>query len=251
MTSVVATSLKSTGDLLEMLTKINDRSILFIDEIHGLNKKLEESLYDAMEDYSIHHKLGNKEIVKIKISPFCLIGATTCPGKIATPLRDRFDIHHNMEFYSDDELTVIIKANAGKLNLKLEDNNAMSLLASRSRGTPRIANRLLKRVRDFAQITNNGIINSDSVNSALALEGIDSAGLSKIDKRYIFTLFKIYNAGPAGIDAIAASTGDDRTTVSEVVEPFLVRKQFIARTKQGRILTKKGIEYILSYANKK
>lgn len=203
-----------------------------------------------MEDYSISHKLGNKEIVNINIAPFCLIGATTCPGKLTTPLRDRFDIHHSMEFYSDEELAIIVKANANKLNLKVADENTLISLAARSRGTPRIANRLLKRVRDYSQIENNGLINLDCINQTLELEGIDNSGLSKLDKRYIFTLFKIYNAGPAGIDAIAASMGDDKITVSEVVEPFLVRKQFIARTKQGRILTKKGIEYILSYAKK-
>lgn len=195
--TIMAPSLKNTADLLEILVKLDDRGILFIDEIHALNKKTEESLYSAMEDFLVSQKLQNKEYLDIPLRPFCLIGATTCPGKIAAPLRDRFGIHYGMSFYTDNELMIIISANAKKLKLNIKDENALMLLATKSRGTPRIANRLLRRVRDFAQVQNNNVVNIDSVSEALRLEGIDGNGLTKMDRRYMYILFKIFSGGPA------------------------------------------------------
>ena len=243
--TVVATSIKSTGDLIELLTKTKRRGILFIDEIHAMNKKIEETLYSAMEDYKINVKLGNKEIVKLNVQPFCLIGATTVPGKMAAPLRDRFGIVYTMQLYTPKELAIILMANAKKLNLQIEDETAIDNVAQRSRGTPRIANRLLRRVRDYAQVKNGNRVNNAIVDDAMKLEGVDPLGLTKADYKYLDAILNIYNSGPVGLQAIAATINEDRTTVEDFIEPFLVRLEFIARTQQGRMLTPKGMDYVL------
>lgn len=173
-------------------------------------------------------------------------------GKIAPPLRDRFGIHHSMSFYSDQELFAIIETNSAKLQLNIQDSECLMYLANKSRGTPRIANRLLKRVRDFAQVENNNIVDMACVQNTLTIEGIDENGFNKMDRRYIYILFKIFNGGPTGLHAVACSMGEDVTTVESVIEPYLIRKEFVARTKQGRVLTSKGMEYILqSFKNSK
>ncbi len=244
--SVNAPSIKSTADLLEILTKLKNRDVLFIDEIHSLDKRIAELLYSAMEDFKVEIKLGNKEIVPIRIQPFCLIGATTAPGKISPPLRDRFGIIYTMQFYAPEELAVIVEANANKLKLEVTEPDALINLANRSRGTPRIANRLLRRVRDFAQVKNNNVLNNDCVNEAMALEGIDDIGISEADRKYLQAIYKVYNCGPVGVEAISATMGEDRSTVEGFIEPFLVRQQFIARSKSGRLLTGKGMEYYVN-----
>jgi Holliday junction DNA helicase RuvB len=243
---VNAPSISSVGDLIELLHKQNKNDILFIDEIHRLSNKIGEVLYPAMEDYKLDMKLGNKEVVSIKIKPFCLIGATTHPGLMPQPLRDRFGISYNMQFYENDELAKIIEANASKLNLNIKDKTVYINIAKRSRGIPRLANRLLRRVRDYAEVNNDGIVNNNTVNLAASLEGIDENGFSKADISYMDILFGIYNCGPVGVQAISSSIGEDKSTVEEYIEPFLVREGMIARTKQGRILTAKGMEYVLS-----
>jgi holliday junction DNA helicase RuvB len=242
--SIAAQSIKNVADLLDVLSKQEARDVLFIDEIHAIDIRLAETLYPAMEDYKIDIKLGNKDITKLRIAPFCLIGATTLPGKIPTPLRDRFGIIHTMKFYSEDELLLIITGNVNKLKLDVESEEALRNVAIRARGTPRIANRLLKRVRDYAQIKNNGLITNDIVNAALELEGIDQLGLTPIDRKYIETIYKVYTCGPCGIDPISASCGEDKTTIADYVEPYLVRIGFIARTPRGRVLTGKGAHYL-------
>lgn len=216
----------------------------------GLSNRIEESLYSAMEDFRVETKLGNKQIIPIYLEPFCLIGATTCPGKIAAPLRERFDVNYNMEFYADEELAIIIVANAKKLGLQIVEDEAVLNLARRSRGTPRIANRLLRRVRDYAQVVNGNCVDSTIVNEALDIEGVDPNGLTKIDKKYLHTLFAIFGGGPSGFQAIAASMQEDPINITEYVEPYLLRKGFIGRTKSGRLLTARGMEYTIKNLKK-
>lgn len=243
--SVSAPSIRSLHDLISLLIKLRDRDVLFIDEIHSINIKLEEMLYSAMEDYTISVKLPNNSINEIPLRRFCLIGATTKPGVIDQPLRDRFGIMYNMQFYSSDELSEIIYRNCKKLKLNVVDEESVSMISVRSRGTPRIANRLLRRVRDFAQVRNNGSIDKNAVSSAMDIEGVDEIGLTKIDKRYLDTIFRIYNCGPCGIEPIAASCGEDKSTISDYIEPYLVRIGFVARTPRGRILTTEGMNYVI------
>lgn len=243
--AVNAPSIKGVPDIIELLTKTPKRGVLFIDEIHALNRSMEEILYSAMEDYSIDVKLGNREIVKIGINPFCLIGATTHPGKMSPPLRDRFGINYTMQFYKDEELATIIQANAKKLGLEFNGEEAVFDLAARSRGVPRVANRLLRRIRDFAQVNTGMAVDTTVVHDAMELEGVDEHGLTKADRDYLYAVYKVYNCGPVGLTAIAATIGEDKTTIEDFVEPFLVRRGFIARTKKGRELAKKGMEYVV------
>jgi Holliday junction DNA helicase RuvB len=243
---VVAPCLNNVADLISILSDVKRKDILFIDEIHGLSKKIEEILYSAMEDFKINIKMANKSIIEIDIQPFCLVGATTQLGKVSAPLRDRFGINHNMEFYSDEEVSEIVAKNLKKIELVPEDNTVYLNIAKRSRGVPRIANRLIRRVRDFAQLYNNNIVNSEIVNKSLHLEGVDENGFTKSDKSYLLEMYRTYGCGPVGIDSISATICEDKCTVNDYIEPFLVRSKFITRTKQGRILTKDGMKYILS-----
>lgn len=245
---IAAPALKNTVDILDILTKLEPRDILFLDEIHALSRSIEETIYSAMEDYAVSIKLGNKEITQISVNPFCLVGATTHPGKMSQPMRDRFGISYNMQFYSDEELAQIVAANIAKLDLRCESEQAILNIASRSRGTPRTANRLLRRVRDYAQLKNNNIVDNDVVNKALEIEGVDPQGLLDSDKKYISTIYRVYACGPVGVSAMAATMGEDPSTVSEFIEPFLVRKEYIARTKSGRVLTKKGMDAIRNWS---
>ncbi len=243
--SITATSIRSVSDLLDILCKLEHKDVFFLDEIHALSNNFEESIYSAIEDFHVDVKLGNSEIARIDIEPFCLVGATTQPGKISSPLRDRFGIMYSMEYYSDEELHEILCNNVSKLNLQIDDTDALRNISCRSRGIPRIANRLLHRVRDFAQVKNNKIITNDIVNQALELEGIDGMGLTLSDIRYLVTLFKVYGAGPCGVGPISASSGEDEETIREYIEPYLVRMKFIARTSRGRVLTGNGMKYLL------
>lgn len=246
--TVVATSIKSQSDIIELLTKLQHRDILFLDEIHALDRKVEETLYSAMEDYKINVKMGNKQIVSINTHPFCLIGATTMPGRLSPPLRDRFGIVYTMQPYTDSELEFIISANCNKLKLDVNDDESIINLAKRCRGVPRIANRLLRRVRDYAQIKNNNQVTEDVVEASMDLEGVDENGLNNIDHKFLYVMLNVYNGGPVGVQAVAATMGVDRTTIEDYIEPYLVRKEMIVRSKQGRMLTQKGMDYVFKLA---
>lgn len=243
--AINAPAIKSIGDLIETVTKAGECGIVFIDEIHALNKGIQESLLTCLEDFKLSIKLANKQILNMDVAPFCMIGATTELGKLAAPFRDRFDIIYNFEFYHTAELAVIVHANINKLGLKLTEESAIMNIARRSRGVPRLANRLIRRIRDYAQIYNNNEINQETVNKAMAVEGIDEAGLTESDKSYMYTLYHTFGAGPVGKEAIASAIGEDETTVEDFIESYLVRSKFVARTKQGRILTPEGINYVI------
>lgn len=242
-TIVNAPSIKDTGDLIAILTEVEPRQVLFIDEIHGLNVRQEECLHTAMEDFKISVKSG-KRVIEVPIKPFCLVGATTHPGKVSAPVRDRFGIIHTMEYYSRDELSLIVKRSLDKMNIQKVPMDAILNIAQRSRGTPRIANRLVRRVRDFAQIHNKDKITNDIVDKALDLEGIDRYGLTKLDRLYLQKIMDIYKGGPVGAEALANSIGEDKKTLEEYVEPYLLILGFIARTKRGREITGIGQNYV-------
>ncbi|OQY02090.1 MAG: Holliday junction branch migration DNA helicase RuvB [Desulfobacteraceae bacterium 4572_130] len=229
-------AIEKPGDLIGMLTNLNKGSILFIDEIHRLPKTVEEFLYPAMEDFAIDFVFDkglHARTHRYRLKQFSLIGATTRVGLLSSPLRDRFGIFRNLDFYNIDELVNIIKRSAILLNVKM-DNNGLIELAKRSRGTPRIANRILKRVRDYAMVHSHGEITKQTVNQALALEGIDTRGLTVLDRNYLNTIIKFYNGGPVGIEAIAATLQEETDTLVDVIEPYLLKIGLVMRTSSGR-----------------
>lgn len=246
--SIMGPSVKSVADILELLKKLDHGGILFIDEVHSLDRKVEETLYSAMEDNQISVKIADNQLVKIKVNPFCLIGATTLPGKMTAPLRDRFDMQYTMQFYEDEELATIIAANAAKLGMKISDTESITDLAKRSRGTPRIANRLLKRVRDYAQVKNNNVVNKHVVRDSMNLEGIDENGLNSGDVKYLKTVFETFKGGPVGLDSISAAIQEDKNNVALFIEPFLMRKNLIIKDKRGRSISDQGLEYLYEFA---
>lgn len=238
-------AIERPGDLAGILTNLSKGDILFIDEIHRLNKSVEEVLYPAMEDFAIDIVIGkgsNTKSIRIDLEPFTLIGATTRAGLLSAPLRDRFGIISKLELYSNLELSNIVKRSAKILNSEIEDlaSNEISL---RSRGTPRIANRLLKRVRDYADVKNKGVIDINTTKKALDLFDIDSKGLDLIDEKIIKFIINSFNGGPVGIEALAATIGEERDTIEDVYEPYLLQIGFLARTKSGRIVTKEAYDY--------
>lgn len=228
------------GDMASILTSLHEGDILFVDEIHRLNKMVEEVLYPAMEDFAIDIMIGSgpsgSKSVHLKLPKFTLIGATTRAGMLSAPLRDRFGIIHRMEFYSLPELSQIITNSAGRLNVKIEPNGALEL-AKRSRGTPRIANRLLKRVRDYAQVRYDGIVTESIADEALNLLGVDENGLDEMDKNILRVIIEMFKGGPVGLDTIAAAISEDPGTLEDVYEPYLLKNGFIMRTPKGRIAT--------------
>ena len=230
-------AIEKPGNLIAILKKLKKNDILFIDEIHRLNKQVEESLYPVMEDFSLDITYDNDSI-RINLPHFTLIGATTRAGMLSAPLRDRFGVVGHMEYYTVDELNTIINNSASKLDIEIESDAAYNI-AKRSRGTPRIANRMLKRVRDFAQVKGDGIITNDIANIALETLGIDANGLDDIDRRIIMTILRNYKGGPVGIDAIASSIGEERETIEDVYEPYLVQEGYIIRGPRGRQITDK------------
>jgi Holliday junction DNA helicase RuvB len=245
------------GDLVGTLTKLQHGDVLFIDEIHRLNIALEEYLYSAMEDFRIDVTVDSgmhAKVITLNLKPFCLIGATTRAGLISGPMRSRFGIIHNLEFYSEKDLLSILHRSAALLNMKVETETgpaktassleAMRSIASRSRGTPRIANRLLRRVRDFAQVRSAGKFSTTVVDQALALEGVDSLGLDELDRKYLRIIGEVYHGGPVGLEAVAATLGEDGGTLEDVVEPYLLQIGFLARTRKGRQLTLRAVEYL-------
>ncbi|MDX2114925.1 MAG: Holliday junction branch migration DNA helicase RuvB [Planctomycetota bacterium] len=234
------------SDLVGALTKLKAGDVLFIDEIHRLPIAVEEFIYPAMEDGKIDVAVDsgmNARTVTIRLKPFTLIGATTRAGLISAPLRSRFGIAHHLRYYPEDELRLILSRSARLLGLE-PPIPAIGAIARRSRGTPRIANRLLRRVRDYAQVRSGGKIDERVVDEALALEGIDPRGLDDLDRAYLKVIGTTYRGGPVGLEAIAATMGEDGQTLEDVVEPFLLQVGFLARTRRGRMLTPDGAAYV-------
>ena len=229
-------AIEKAGDLIGILTHIQEGDVFFIDEIHRIPKTVEEFLYSAMEDFAVDFVFDqgvHARSHRYRLNRFALVGATTRVGLLSAPLRDRFGIFRNLDFYNVNDLVKIVKRSAAILNAPVDDNGAVEL-AKRSRGTPRIANRLLKRARDYTQVRADGLITKDTVKAALKLEGVDEKGLTNLDRSYISTIIKYYNGGPAGIDAIAATLQEEKDTLADVVEPYLLKNGFIMRTSSGR-----------------
>ena len=239
-------AIERPGDLASILTNLNAGDILFIDEIHRLSRAVEEILYPAMEDYALDIIIGKgpaARSIRIDLPRFTLIGATTRAGQLTTPLRDRFGVLLKLELYTPEELATIVKRSAGILGLTISDDGAIEI-ASRSRGTPRIANRLLKRVRDFAQIKGDGEITSDISNYALQQLEIDGLGLDNIDRRMLSTIIKFYDGGPVGLETLAATIGEEAVTLEDVYEPYLMQIGFLSRTPRGRCVTRLAYEHL-------
>ena len=227
------------GDLAAILTNLNENDVLFIDEIHRLNRSVEEVLYSAMEDYAIDIIIGkgpSARSIRLDLSKFTLIGATTRAGSLSAPLRDRFGVLSKFEMYTLEELTEIIKRSAQILEIGA-DEDAVLEMAKRSRGTPRIANRILKRVRDFSQVKGEGFITREITEEALNALGIDQMGLERLDREILNALIDRFNGGPVGIDTIAASIGEERVTIEDAYEPYLLQIGFLSRTQKGRMVT--------------
>lgn len=237
--------LERAGDLAAILTSLEENDILFIDEIHRLNNVVEEILYPAMEDGELDIIIGkgpSARSIRIELPNFTLIGATTRAGLLSSPLRDRFGVTHRMEYYTEEELSKIILRGGEILGVKVEKEGALEL-ASRSRGTPRIANRLLKRVRDYCEIKGNGVITKKISMEALKLLGVDSAGLDELDRDILTAIIDNYGGGPVGIETLSLLLGEDRRTLEEVYEPFLVKIGYIKRTPRGRVVTEKAYKH--------
>ncbi|MBP5434327.1 Holliday junction branch migration DNA helicase RuvB [bacterium] len=236
--------IEKKGDLAGLLTPLQSGDVLFIDEIHRLNPAVEESLYPAMEDFRFDIMLGQgreANSVQIGIEPFTLIGATTKTGLLSSPLRDRFQIVFRMDYYAVEDLETIVKRSSKILNIKIDEGGALEI-ARRSRGTPRIANRILKRVRDFALVEGNGCIDTKIAKYALDKMEIDEDGLDQMDRTILMTIIDSFRGGPVGIEAIAASVSEERRTLEDVYEPYLIKSGFIARTAKGRMVTQKTLD---------
>ena len=232
-------AIEKPGDLAAILNGLQEGDVLFIDEIHRLPRQVEEVLYPAMEDFAIDILIGKgsgAKSIRLELPKFTLIGATTRAGLLTAPLRDRFGMIHRLEFYSTEELTRIITASAKKLSVAIEPEGAKEL-ARRSRGTPRLANRMLKRVRDFAQIKFDGVITKEAADYALDLMEVDKYGLDASDRRILMTIIEQFNGGPVGLEHLAASLGEDTGTIEDVYEPYLLQNNFLQRTPKGRVAT--------------
>jgi len=249
-TKIICTSgpaLTRGTDLVSALTRLQQADILFIDEIHRLPVAVEEFIYPAMEDFRIDVTLDSgmaARTVQVRCRPFTLIGATTRAGLLSSPLRSRFGIVHHLRYYTREELLTILERNVVLLNVPKAETAALASIAERSRGTPRIANRLLRRVRDYSQVKSDGTINAAMVAAALKLEGVDALGLDDLDRSYLRTIGTTYRCGPVGLEAIAATMNEDSGTIEDVVEPFLLQIGFLARTRRGRALTKAACDHL-------
>jgi Holliday junction DNA helicase RuvB len=231
--------LEKAGDLAAMLTNLEEGDVLFIDEIHRLSPAIEEILYPAMEDYQLDIMIGegpSARSLKLELPPFTLVGATTRAGLLTSPLRDRFGIVQRLEFYSVQELSLIVKRSALIMNIECDDEGALEI-ARRSRGTPRIANRLLRRVRDYSQVKADGKIAGDIAETALDMLSIDKNGFDHMDRRLLMTMIEKFDGGPVGVDSIAAAISEERGTVEDILEPYLIQQGFIQRTPRGRVVT--------------
>ncbi len=239
-------AIEKQGDLAALLTNLAEGDVLFIDEIHRLSRAVEEVLYPAMEDYALDIIIGKgpaARSIRIDLPHFTLIGATTRAGQLSTPLRDRFGVVLKLDLYTPEELATIVRRNADLLGLPISNDGAIEI-ASRSRGTPRIANRLLKRVRDFAQVMGNGEITSDVANYALQKLEIDALGLDNIDRRMLTSIVRFYDGGPVGLETLAATIGEEAVTLEDVYEPYLMQIGFLYRTPRGRCVTKLAYEHL-------
>ena len=239
-------SIEKAGDLAAILSTLEVGDVLFIDEIHRIPRFIEEILYPAMEDYKLDIIVGSEgssRNIRIDLPPFTLVGATTRAGDLTSPLRDRFGIISKLQFYTEEELTEIIKRTSRVLDTPIDDEAAIEL-ARRSRGTPRIANRLFKRVRDFAYVKNNGVINLEVTTSALDKLKVDKLGLDDTDYNLLKSIIEKFDGGPVGIDAIASSIGEEVTTIEDVYEPYLLQNGFLKRTSRGRIVTDKAYKHL-------
>ena len=239
-------AIEKQGDLAAILTNLQDGDVLFIDEIHRLNRSVEEVLYPAMEDRALDIIIGkgpSARSIRLDLPNFTLVGATTRAGQLSAPLRDRFGVILRLDLYSNKELAAIVHRSASILGINIDEDGAMQI-ASRSRGTPRIANRLLKRSRDFAEVKYNGIITNEAANDALNRMEIDELGLDSIDRRLLTAMIKNYNGGPVGLETIAANIGEEAVTIEDVCEPFLMQIGFLSRTPRGRCVTPAGYRHL-------
>lgn len=237
--------LEKAGDLAAMLTNLEEGDVLFIDEIHRLNPAVEEVLYPAMEDYQLDIMVGEgpaARSIKIDLPPFTLVGATTRAGLLTSPLRDRFGIVQRLEFYNIDDLTGIVSRSGRLMELDVDGQGAREI-ARRARGTPRIANRLLRRVRDYAQVKSDGVVNQDVADAALNMLNVDAQGFDHMDRRLLLTLLEKYDGGPAGVESLAASIGEERDTIEDVLEPYLMQQGYITRTPRGRTATRQAYQH--------
>jgi Holliday junction DNA helicase RuvB len=239
-------AIEKKGDLAAVLTNLKPRDVLFIDEIHRIHIAVEEILYSAMEDFRLDILIGqgaSARTMQIDLAPFTLIGATTRSGLLSNPLRDRFMAHLNFDFYEPDQLAVILINNATKMGITLTEESKMQI-AKRSRGTPRIANRILRRVRDFALVNGNGTVDMKEVKAALNLLDIDDLGLDSMDRKILSVMKNYYQGGPVGIDALSATLGEDKQTIEEVYEPYLLKQGLILRTPRGRVLSETAQNHV-------
>ena len=233
------------GDLAAILTNLNDNDVLFIDEIHRLNRSVEEVLYSAMEDYALDIIIGkgpSARSIRLDLAKFTLIGATTRAGSLSAPLRDRFGVIGKFELYTPEELKKILRRSASLLNVGI-DEDSLEEMAKRSRGTPRVANRMLKRIRDFSQVKGNGNIDLEITKEGLEALGVDELGLEKLDRDIILTIIERFGGGPVGIDTIAASLGEEKVTLEDVNEPFLIQSGLLYRTQKGRMVSREGYRH--------
>ena len=239
-------AIEKPGEMAAILNSLQENDVLFVDEIHRLNRQVEEVLYPAMEDYAIDIMIGKgagARSIRLNLPKFTLVGATTRAGMLTAPLRDRFGVVNRLEFYSDEELKTIVLRSAKVLNVEIEEEGALEL-ARRSRGTPRLANRLLKRVRDFAQVKYDGIITKQVANDALDLLDVDKYGLDHIDRGILLTMIEKFQGGPVGLDTLAASISEDAGTLEDVYEPYLLKNGFIQRTLRGRVVTELACRHL-------
>ena len=239
-------AIEKPGDLAALLTNLQENDILFVDEIHRLNRSVEEILYPAMEDYAIDIIIGkgpSANSIRLDLPKFTLIGATTRAGQLSAPLRDRFGVTLRLELYTPEELALIVTRSAGILDVPIEEDGAYEI-ACRSRGTPRIANRMLRRVRDFAQVTAGGVITREVADRALRALEIDALGLDQIDRRMLSSIVENYGGGPVGLDTLAATINEESVTLEDVYEPYLMQLGFLTRTPRGRCVTAKAYQHL-------
>ena len=239
-------AIEHAADLAAILSNLGENDVLFIDEIHRLNRNVEEVLYPAMEDFALDFIVGkgpSARSMRLKLKPFTLIGATTRAGMLTSPLRDRFGIHIRLELYNNEELQQIIKRSSAILGIEISDDACLEL-AKRSRGTPRIANRFLKRIRDYAQVKNHKTVDKEITLKALEMLDVDELGLDFVDRRILCDMIDKFNGGPVGLDTLSASTGEDSVTIEDVYEPYLLQLGFISRTPRGRVVLPKAYEHL-------
>jgi len=250
LTATSGPAIERAGDLVGILTNLEKGDILFIDEIHRLSRVIEEFLYPAMENFQIDFIIDKgpyAKSVKFNLAPFTLIGATTRKGLLSAPLRGRFGLFFDFDFYRPAELALVVTRSAKLLDIQIDSESALEI-ARRARGSPRLCNRLLKRVRDYAQVLGQGTIDRDITHSSLEKIGVDEQGFDNLDRKYLSTVISLYQGGPVGIEAIAASLGEDKITLEDVIEPYLLTKGFITRTPRGRIVTQEAYDYLnISY----